>query len=943
MKKNKKLKRLFILRLAVMISLTTAISPIAYATEEKDESNERTEEVKSYGSEYGQYLEEHQDKPFVKNGITMDMNEKEVSHNVTMAEATFEVQEEGMYQICMTYTDLLNDDLSIEVGFYFDEEVPYSELGNVTFSKVYEKKSDKVEKDEFGNEIRPEVVEKQRPITEWARNKTGMYSEPYAIFLTAGKHTLTIKNVLGAISVSSIELKMFEEPVPYDAYISAYAEENRAGESEYQIEAEDIYEVSESTLSATSDSTNAGMSPASSTKTLINSFGQDSWNSDGQWGSWKVPENVKAGLYKLSFRVKQTGAVGIYTYRKLYINGEVPFAEANALKFSYDTKWQIQTFGEENPYYVYLKPGDILTLEATTGEMTEAVNKIYTTMNLLNDIYQSIIIVTGTEPDDNRDYNIHREIPTLLEDMKLASREIDEIGHMISDIMGDTNSKVYFMHRFVNLLNGFVENYRTIVSELDTFKSYIDSFSAQTYDFNNLPLEIDWISLAREDAKEREANAGWWKSFVFEIQRFFHSFSKEVSKKNDKGETITVWCSLGRDQMQAVKNLIESDFVPKTGINVDLKMTTTTLSEAILAGREPDVSLSVEQTVPIDLALRNQIVDLTPYLENASKEYLEQFNESAWTPFEYDGGVYAIPLTQDFHMMFYRKDILDNLGIELPDTWEELYSVMRQLQKSNFQVGIKESDSSSAGLSSAIPIFDMFLYQNGGTYFNEELTQSAFESNEGKAAFKQWVSLYSEYGLTTSFDELSRFRSGEMPIIISSQALYKNISVTAPEIAGRWGMTCVPGTQQEDGTIDRSESSTVTGTIILKGAQARGVADEAFEFVSWWTDAETQYEYSTAMESIQGVAGRVSTANTKTFERLSWTKEEKEVLKAQREYVIAINQIPGMYIINRSLTSALRNSYESTAVDPFMQLNIQNSIVNEEIVRKRKEFVQNND
>lgn len=943
MKTNRKLKRLVVLMLTVILATTSLVTPTVYATEDSNKTEEQIPAYQVSDSEYGDYLEVHKDKSFVEDGISIEMNDKVVSHETPTADVLFDVQEDGLYQISMTYKDLFGDDLSIKLGFYFDDEVPYSELANVMFSKIFEKENDTVEKDEYGNEIRPELVEKERVHTEWAKNKTGMYSEPYAVFLTKGTHKLTVKNVLGAVAISKIELKTYVKAESYDTYINQYADKDKSGKLQYQIEAEDFYEVSESTLSSTSDSTNAGMSPASSSKTLINSFGQDYWKSEGQWASWQVPEHVEAGLYRLSFRVKQAGAVGINTYRTLYINGKIPFEEATNLQFSYDTKWQIQTFGDENPYYLYLEPGDILTLEATTGEMTEAVNKIYNTMNLLNDIYQSIIIVTGTEPDDERDYNIQREIPTLLDDIAAAENEINEAAKLISDIMGDTNSKVYFMHRFANLLDGFKTNYRTIVPELDTLKSYIDSFSAQIYDFNSLPLEIDWMELSKSEAKERKADVGWWKSLLFELQRFFYSFFSESKQDVADEKTITVWCSLGRDQMQAVKSLIESEFEPKTGVKVNLKMTTTSLPEAILAGREPDVSMSVDQTVPIDLALRNQILDLTLYLENMPEEYLNQFNESAWTPFEYEGGVYAVPLTQEYHMMFYREDILNDLGIAIPETWDELYSVIRQLQKSNFQVGIKESDSSSAGISSAIPIFDMFLYQNGGTYFNDTLTMSAFESNEGKEAFKQWVSLYGEYGLTTSFDELSRFRSGEMPIIISSYALYKNISVTAPEISGRWKMACIPGTLQEDGTIDRTASSTVTGTIILKGASERGVADEAFQFVSWWTDSETQYQYSTAMESIQGMAGRVSTANKDTFERLSWTQEEKDVLKAQREHVVAINQIPGMYIINRSLTSALRSSYESTAVDPLMQLNIQNSIVNEEIARKRREFVQNND
>ena len=96
------------------------------------------------------------------------------------------------------------------------------------------------------------------------------------------------------------------------------------------------------------------------------------------------------------------------------------------------------------------------------------------------------------------------------------------------------------------------------------------------------------------------------------------------------------------------------------------------------------------------------------------------------------------------------------------------------------------------------------------------------------------------------------------------------------------------------------------------------------------------------MESIQGIAGRSATANSVTFESLNWTNEEKSILKEQKKWVTAIEQIPGTYIINRSLTNALRTSYESTAVDALRQLSIQNRIINSEIKRKRAEFITNN-
>lgn len=949
-----------ILSLVTALFLAIQINPIiglsALANEDiinRADMNEK--------SEYNDYLLRNADKNFAKSEVVLNTENSDVQSNRTEQDGRFcnkldksngtvtyefDLPESGLYNISVTYYDLLNGESSVRLGFYFDGSAPYAELKNVSFSKIYTNEFDKIEKDEFGNEIRPTQIPKQRFNTEFAKSETGVYRLPYAVYLSEGKHTLTVKRVLGGILIPEVVLKAYEEPVAYDEYLSEYSDLSVNGTDKYRIEAENSFEVSASTLGATIDSTNAGMSPSSSTLRVVNSFGQNYWKSNGQWGSWIVPENFEEGLYKISFRAKQNGSVGITSYRTLYVNGTIPFREAENIGFEYNSKWQIKTFGDDNAYFVYLKPGDVITLEATVGEMSDSINKIYTVMDQLNEIYQSIIIVTGTNPDNERDYNIVNEIPTLLDDFKNVSSEINEIAGEIEAVMSKANSKVYSLRRFVTELNSYVDNYRIIVSKLDDFKDYIDSFAALTYDFNSIPLELDWIELSKNDAKESKANVSTMKALTFEIERFLYTFASEYngeySRKSKKAEEITVWCGLGRDQSQSVKSIIENDFIPQTGMAVNFKMTMTSLSEAILAGREPDVALSVAQDVPVDLALRGQALDLTPYLSNLSDEYMSQFNKSAWIPFQYNGGTYAVPITQDYYMMFYREDILSKLGIELPQTWSELYQVIRELQKNKFKVGIKESDSASAGISVSINVFDMFLYQNGGSYFNSDLTSTTFETPEGKEAFKSWVSLYRDYCLDKDFNLLTRFRSGEMPIILSGISFYNTVASTAQEISGRWGMTLIPGTPKDDGSIDRTEASIVTGTMILKGAQKRGVADKAFEFVKWWAGNDTQLKYINAMESIQGIAGRVPTANLVTFENLSWTDDEKTVLKKQREWVTAINQVPGIYIINRSLTNALRTSYASTSVDALRQLNIQNDIINDELIRKRAEFQENN-
>lgn len=913
------------------------------------------------GGEYAAYLEQHADQPFTDGKYvlgtealtaaeqpaepeTLDGAEAYIiDEQNTWLEYSVNIEKAGLYHLSLNYYPLKGTGHAIQLGFMLDGAYPYAEMENVSFSRIWVNEDGQtVKKDEFGNEVRPAQVEAPRWNTEWAENSTGIYERPYALYLTQGEHTLRVVRYTEAAAVASITLTQYPEAPEYSDYLSTHADKETVRDISCMIEAEDAVEKSDNRLAATIDNANAGMSPASYSVRVVNSFGKDYWNTNGQWATWTVPEELKPGMYCLRFRAKQNTSVGVAAFRTLYINDQIPFSQAENLRFEYHDGWFIQTAGGDEPYLFYLEPGDVLKLEATTGEMAEPLNRIFASIEQFNDIYQSIIMVTGPSPDMQRDYNIQKEIPTLLDDLAAARENVRQIDRMITAIMGETNTKTYFFREFEQLLGRLIEDHRLIITELSTFKSHIDAYIAQTYEFNTLQLELDSLYIMPADSPEPQANPGIWASLAFEFNRFIYSFIDDYSLVHGGNRTtITVWTSLGRDQAQAVKQMIEEDFSIETGINVRFQMSATTLPEAILAGLEPDVSLSVTQEVPIDLALRGQAVDLAPYIAQLDDEYMAQFSEDAWIPFQYEGGIYAMPITQDFNMMFYRSDILEELGLELPETWDEFYDVLRELQKNNMEVGMREADSASAGVSTAINVYDMFLLQRGGSYFNDELTKTAFESREGKAAFLELVELYKSYGLETSFDMRTRFRSGEMPLLITAYSFYGQLAATAIEIQGRWGMTTVPGTIREDGTIDKTVSSTMTGAIMLKGAERRGVTDEAFAFLKWWADADAQVAYANAMESIQGIAGRPAVANQAAFDQLNWSQAEKDVLTQQYRWATAVPQIPGMYIINRSLTNALRTSYSGN-VDSLRQLNVQNRLINEELTRKRAEFESNN-
>ena len=353
--------------------------------------------------------------------------------------------------------------------------------------------------------------------------------------------------------------------------------------------------------------------------------------------------------------------------------------------------------------------------------------------------------------------------------------------------------------------------------------------------------------------------------------------------------------------MQIIRQLSEDSFTTKTGISVEYSLVSAgdTLSQAILAGKGPDVALFVPEQTVANLGIRGVLLDVSQMADYDEVE--KQIYDSAFIPFTFDNKVYAVPETQNFYMMFIRDDVFGELGLAVPDTWDDFYAVQAKLAEKKMEIGIPESQD----------IFEMLLLQHGGTIYNEERDASALKSQEAVAAFTQWTDLYVKYSLPQSFSFINRFRTGEMPLGIMTYTMYNQLCVAAPEIRDQWSMYPIPATAQADGSLDRRQSSSNTGCIVIDSSKYE---DEACEFVKWWTDGATQAEFGRQVESTLGKSARYNTANKVAFEELNWTGSELRILREARESVTDIPQTMITYYVSRCVSNAFRRvvySYEN--------------------------------
>lgn len=474
-----------------------------------------------------------------------------------------------------------------------------------------------------------------------------------------------------------------------------------------------------------------------------------------------------------------------------------------------------------------------------------------------------------------------------------------------------------------------------------TFKDSLASLGTWVQSAAQQPLELDRLYFVPQGEEMPKADGSFWDSLVFQVKAFFlsffedyQSFSSSITPEDvAENRVIKVWMASGRDQCQALQQLADQYFTAETGMKVNLQLVVeNALLPAVLAGIGPDVALSTPTTDPINFAIRGAVTDLQQF--NDVEEIVTRFHESALESFRFNGALYALPETESFPVMFYRTDIFAELGLAVPKTWDDFYALIPVLQKQNMTVGFPVNSKPSVISNANLLGLKIFLYQNGGSLYNEDLTASNMAEDINVAAFQQVAELFTLYKFPVDYDFANRFRSGEMPLGIADYTQYNQLTLFAPEIKGLWEMAPLPGVLQEDGTINNASPSGGLGAMMLADAKDK---DNSWEFLKWWTREDTQSRYAIEIESILGPAAKLATANVNALASMSWTAKEYAVLSAQMENLVGTPEIPGGYYTARAVDFAFSSVYtdKEKAVAALLD-NV--TAINEEITRKRHEF-----
>jgi len=975
-------KRLAVFLLATLMLVLSVGSSFVFADEVTDPPKYQAGSVAPDAGSYNRYLDEYNSYGVTATEIVRRGNEftsaEENSADADKAKDilgegtssiytdefgsvlwTFEVPKNALYNIEVAYHTVQGKGAAVERNIRIDGEIPFEESKNLVFDRVFQDilVDGKFENDYIGNDLRPKQKELFGSRTVRLSDPLGFYSKPFLFAFSAGTHTIELVAIREPVIIESITLKQQKNLISYDEYI---AKKSAAGYTEYtgdvisSTEAEFPSLRSQAMNYPVADSSSPKTSPSDVYKTLYNTIGGAKWATTGEWLEWEI-NAPEAGLYKLAPRFKQDLQAGLFVSRRLYVNDVVPFEEANSIKMQYNTKWQYSALGngmsgnDAVEYLFYLDEGkNTIKLEAVLGEMADALHTIEDILSKLNEDYLQILRLTGPEPDLYRDYEFDKLMPTVIEDLTLQSTRLYEVVDMLKKNVKISGEQLKILEKVAYQTQKMGEKHKTIASSFKALKANLGSLATWLMASKAQPLEIDYISVVPPQSKLPKGDAGIFSRLWFEIMKFFASFKVDTDALQQKYEVetgenadpLSVWVGTGRDQAQIIRGMIDDTFTPHYKFPVEIKLVGTSagaatggmedvLLGAVVAGVGPDVSMGLGEGHPVNFAARSAVADLKQFPD--FDEVVKRFHPSAMRAYDFNGGVYGLPETQNYRMFFYRTDLFDRYNLKVPNTWDELYTLITELKKENMDFGMPGDFGTMLLLMGQQ---GEEIYKDGGRKIN-------IDSDIGIGAFKSMCDFYSQYKLPLAYDFANRFRTGEMPAAIMDFVSYNQLAVFAPEIKGKWEMVPIPGilTVDADGneSIDRTVINSTSAMVIFKANGKQEQVDKGWEFMKWWTSADTQTQFGVEMESLLGPAAKYNTANMEAFSRLPWQKQEYEMLRDQLDQSVGMPVYPGDYMIARAVNFAFMKVYDKGANPSEILLEYIDSI-NNELERKRVEF-----
>ena len=306
-------------------------------------------------------------------------------------------------------------------------------------------------------------------------------------------------------------------------------------------------------------------------------------------------------------------------------------------------------------------------------------------------------------------------------------------------------------------------------------------------------------------------------------------------------------------QMKDIAELTPSLFTEKTGIEVNytvldegtLRQVTT--RDVAAGGQQFDVAMIGMYEAP-QFGQNGSLVDLTPFASKDSAYALDDIIPSVRTGLSVDDKLYASPFYAESSFLMYRKDLLQQAGVEMPaqPTWQQVADIARKVD-SDETAGICLRGKPGWGDLGAA--FTTVLNTFGATWWSANDDGSVGEAQITQPEFKQALEFYTgliadageDDAANASFNEcLAQYRDGKVAMWYDATVAAGLLEADDSPVKGKNGYAAAP--------VEQTDAAGWLWAWALAIPATTQKQDLAWKYVAWATGPEYLKEAGSKVE-----------------------------------------------------------------------------------------------
>lgn len=836
-------------------------------------------------------------KPELKeNGYYLNPNDKVV--------ANLAISQPGKYAVVLDY--------KMVEGRLSDSAASVTVNDVTVLTPVYGLWQDKTKDynhDRYGNEVTSDQVLLDEFTRDYVRDSKSLDMNPYMFEFNAGNVAITVANQDEDILLRSISVVRVNDIPSYKEYCESVGKKITDATELIIIEGEDYAVKSDSYIRSQSKQ-NAAVYPYSPYEKYLSTIDCGSYNNAGQRVMWNFTVE-EDGWYQIGLHYSQPDKEGMSTYRDIEIDGVVPFKEMLEVPFAYTGNGfenLTVTDADGKPVKVYLEKGrHTIGLYTQACAMQPFLDDITEVIAEISDIGLSLQQIAGSSADSTRTWEIETYIPGVIDQLTAIQNRLLKLYDKMASVSGTTPASCMNLKTAAGIIKQILKKPKKLPAKVAQLSigtgSATELLATLQNDIRLQGIALDRVFVYGENEKLPRESANFFVATAASVKRFFYSlFNTDGAYAATSAEegVLNVWVNRSITYVETLQLLTDSYFTPESGIEVQFSVMPDA-NKLILANASntcPDVALGVAFDTPYQLGLRGAAHELSSYpgFADVVEEY---YNKADLDPYVYDGKFYGMPETMQFYALMYRKDILDKLSIDVPQTWEDVANMMPILRRSGMTFYMPLSSYTGIkGLDGLLP----FFFQHDAELYAEDAMSVKFNSTNGIKAFEALTDLYSLYSVQNNMPSFyNNFRYGVSPIGIGNFSNYMQVYYAAPEIADAWTITLAPGVRDENGNINRQQMSVDRGLLVMESSKLK---DEAWEFIKWWMSDDTQNEFGHTMLVKFGSGFIWNSANKDAFSRMSLPADDRDLIVEQWGHSQNYRNLPVTYMLQRELSDA---------------------------------------